>query len=1013
MKNTIYKINRVKFILLLTIFFPLINISAQEINIKALIVDENLSPVKDVLVKLNGSSIPQQSSSKGIIEFSANKNSELLYSKNGYFSQGLKADSEIQYIILKKNNLLSPQPIAYGSALKGEITSSMSVIDGNKLHNSVSALGTALYGKLPGLFIQQGQGEPGDDQPLYYFIRGTVTFGNASNQPMVMVDGFERDLNTVQVEDVENVTILKDAAATAIYGARGANGVIQVTTKRGVKGAVKVNANIQSGFSTPTRVPEFLSSYDFATRYSKAYEMDGLPAGGLNFRYLPANIENYKTGDSYYYPNIDWVKEMTKQYSPSRQADLSVSGGNDVGKYYVSLNYYGAEGIYNHTKNEDMNWSTNSEIQRFRFRSNMDVNISKNWTLKADIGGQIDTKNRPMLAATDTWNLFYKAPGNLFPINTSNTIYGGNSSNTQNAMAEFQRRGYRRYNNRAIMTNVETKYDFSDMVKGLKVGLRFGYDNTYTNREGWDRSYQVQDVTGRIVNADSTITPVLGAVVGNAGSAYSYGPDSDGQNDRMTFEGFTEYNRFFADKHNVNAMLMYHQDKYTLNGDPNAYCYQFAGGRFGYDYKKKYFGEFSFSYSGTENFTKANRFGFFPAVSAGWMISEENFLKSVKAVDYLKLRASAGMVGNSAVGDRFTYIQQYGSANGWIFGASNTSASGISEGTYPNVNFSFEKAYKYEVGLEANLLKNISAWVNVYLEHRTDILTSSSSVVPGIFGGNVANINAGTTERKGIEFAVNYNKQLKDWGFRVGLNGSYNVNKIIKINEEPKPYAYLSQVGTQIGQPFVLESIGFFKDQADIAASPLQTFGDVKPGDLKYKDQNNDGKIDDNDKKALVNPFRPKAELGFDLAVRYKGFELSGFLQAQLSRSVYLGDNAAVFFPLQSGSSRISTFAANSWTPETAETADFPRLTTVANSNNYRQSTFWYRNGDFLRVRTLEFSYSLPRSILSNINVDKVKFFVRGLNLFTFDHLKIIDPETMSNGYPVMKSINLGINLQL
>lgn len=1013
MKNTLYLISRISFIILLFIL-PLFSLSAQELEVRAVVVDENLIPISDVFVKVDGVLSSDISSEKGILLFKANKSSKIEIGKEGYVSMQSNVSGTDKYIVLKRNHLLENQPIAYGKRKKGEIISSMSTINGDKLHNSVSALGTSLYGKLPGLFMQQGQGEPGDDQPLYYFIRGTITFGNASNQPMVMVDGFERDLNTVQVEDVENIAVLKDAAATSLYGARGANGVIQITTKRGETGRVKVNTSIQTGFSAPARVPEFLSSYDFATRYSKAYEMDGLNPAALNFRYLPANIEKYNSGDSYFFPNTNWVKEVTKPTSPSRQADLNVSGGNSIGKYYVSLNYYGAEGIYDHSKSADMNWSTNSEIKRFRFRSNMDVNIQKNWTLKADISGQLDVKNRPMLSANDVWNLLYKTPGNLYPIYTSGTMYGGSSSNTQNPMAEFEKRGYRRYNNRTIMTNVETKYDFSELIKGLSVGLRFGYDNTYSNREGWDRSYQVQDVNGRIVNPDSTVTPVLGAVVGNAGVASYFGPDSDVQNERMTFEGFTEYNRVFSKVHSVNSMLMYHQDKYTLNGDPNAYCYQFLGGRVGYDYKKKYFCEVSFSYSGTENFTKSNRFGFFPAVSAGWMISEENFLKNVKAINYLKLRASTGMVGNSAVGDRFTYIKQYGSADGWIFGSSNTSASGLSEGTYPNVNFTFEKAYKYEIGFETGLMKNLSMWGNVYLEHRTNILTSSSSVVPGIFGGNVANVNAGTTERKGVEFAINYNRQIKNWGFRVGLNGAYNINKILEINEEPKPYEYLMQKGTRIGQPFMLECIGFYKDQADIASSPLQTFGEVKPGDLKYKDQNIDGKIDDNDKKAFFNPFRPKMELGFDIALRYKGFELSGFFQSQLSRSVYLGDNAAIFWPLQNGSSRISTFAANSWTPETSETANYPRLTTVANSNNYRASTFWYRNGDFLRLRTAEFSYSFPHTLLAKQNVKSLKVFVRGLNLWTLDHLNgSVDPETMSNGYPVMKSINLGINLQL
>jgi TonB-linked SusC/RagA family outer membrane protein len=966
-------------------------------------------PLSGVAIKVNGEQVAA-TSDKGIFSVDAEKNATLLLSKIGYISVSLKANNSTQYLILQKNPLLVNQAVAYGNTKRGAITSSMSIVDGDKLNNSVSALGSALYGKLPGLFMQQGQGEPGDDQPLYYFIRGSITFGSASNQPMVFVDGFERDLNSIQVEDVENIAVLKDAAATAIYGARGANGVIQVTTKRGHEGKIKVNANVQYGMQSATRIPDFLSSYDYSMKYRKAYETDGLNMTALPARYTDAKIENYKTGDPYYYPNIDWIAEMTKPSAPRRQADINVSGGNKIGRYFVSLNYNGVDGLFKHTESPQ-NWSSNSKLDRYRFRSNIDVNITKNWTLRADLSGQIDTKNRPMLGSGGLWNALYKAPTNLFPIYSAEKVYGGSSSYTSNPMAEAETKGYQSFRERCLMSNIETKYDLGEFVKGLQVGLRFGYDNTYTNRSGWQRSYQVADVLGQ----DSvTKNPILGALVGTNSNLTYFGPDSDGQNDRMTFEGFADYNRLFDNKHNITSMLMYHQDAYILDGDPKAYKYQFVGGRLGYDFKSKYFTDFSFSYSGTENFTKKNRFGFFPALSAGWMISQEDFMKSATAVDYLKLRASAGMVGNSAVGERFTYVQQYVSNTGWVFGNTNTSAGGLSEGTFPNENFSFETAYKYEVGLESKFLKMLSVWANVYLEHRTNILTTSSSLVPGVFGGSLANVNAGITERKGLEFGINFDKQQKDWGFHLGLNGSYNINKILKINEEPKVDEYLNLQGTELGQPFMLESLGFFKDQAEIddKNTPVQTYGDVKPGDLKYKDQNGDGKIDDNDKKAFFNGFRPKAEFGLDLSVNFKGFEVAAFFQSQVGRSVYLGDNAAIFWPLQSGSARISTYAANSWTPETAETADYPRLTTVTNSNNYRASTFWYRNGNFIRLRNLEIGYTLPQAFTQSAKIAKAKIFVRGINLFTWDHIKVVDPEVLS-GYPVMKSYNVGLNIQL
>ena len=1009
MKKKIRLKNRIITFMLFTLF-PLFSLSAQEQTIKALVLDENMEPIKGVYLNVNGLLQKETSSSRGVLTFKVDGlTNDLQVGKDGYQTQTMKVISSLQTIILKQKPLEVIQPVAYGFSSQGLISSSISVIDGTCLQNSVSALGSALYGKIPGLVLQQGQSEPGSDIPSYFAIRGNATLGSANNQPMVLVDGFERDMNTIQIEDVNKISVLKDASATAIYGARAANGVILITTKRGFDGKIKVNASLQMGVDMPTCIPKFLSSYDYSIKYSKAYEMDGLPPSSLNNHYTSLNIDNYKNGNPYYYPNIDWIDEMTKDYSPHRQADVNISGGNDIGRYYVSLNYNGAEGIYNHT-NSLLGYSTNTKSQLFRFRSNMDVNIAKNWTLKADISGQFDTKNRPMLSATDMWNYFYKTPGNLYPIYSNGTIYGGNSTNAVNPMAEMLTRGYRRYNDRTVMTNVETRYDLTDQIKGLSVGLRFGYDNSYTNREGWDRKYLVQDVLGQ---DPVTSNPILSTLVGTSTAIAPFGPDTDGQDDRMTIEGFAEYNNSFSTKHHISSMLMYHQDKYIMDGDPNPFYYQFVGGRAGYDFNKKYFGEFSCSYSGTERFDKNKRFGFFPALSAGWLLSEENFMKSIKNIDYLKLRVSAGMVGNSYVGERFSYVSQYSSATGGVFGASNTSASGLAEGTYPNENFTFEKAYKYEAGLEMGLLKYLSLTANLYLEHRNDILTSSSTIVPAIFGGTVANINAGTTERKGIEFTVTFNKQTKNWRLRAGINGSYNNNKILQINEEPQPESYLLIVGNQINQPYMLEFAGFYKDQTDINNSPLQTFGTVKPGDIKYKDQNNDGKIDNNDRKAFFYPSVPKEEFGLDLAIRYKGIEISGFLQSQLGRSVYLGDNAAIFWPLQNGSSRISTFATNSWTPETADVANYPRLTTLDNSNNYRASTFWYRNGDFIRLRTVELSYSIPRSFLIKQSIRNIKLFVRGVNLFTWDFIKIVDPETLSNGYPVMKSINLGLNINL
>lgn len=893
--------------------------------------------------------------------------------------------------------------VAYGQATKQSITYSTSSINSvDLIKNSVYLSGNALYGKLPGLAVLQRTSEPGADAPGFY-LRGRSTTKN--NSPLVIVDGIERDLNDVQLEDIESITLLKDASAAVIYGIRGANGVINVVTKRGKTGTLAINGKVEQAILEPTRIPEFLNSANYVKLYNQALVNDGFSP-----LYTPSQIAGYENGDRYYFPDVNWRDEVTNKSTTGTKANVDVSGGDKTATYFVSLGYFNQGGIY---KNTDMNegYSTNVGLENVSFRSNLDLNVNKNWTFGLDLNGRISQKNSPYSSNSTIWDMMDKYPAHLFPVYVQDGVYGGTSVYPNNLVGYVNAKGYRQTNNRVILSTLSTKYDFSDIIKGLTAGMRYSVDNFYSNQEGHTKNFAVRELLGKdAASGKPNLSPAIG-INSNLVPLTSSGlPTSDVQNKRNTFEGNLQYAPSLGQHHTLNTQLIYHQDRLTIGNEP-PYNYQFLSGRANYGYMNRFFAEIGASYSGTEAFPKGERFGFFPAVSAAWDISQENFLKGNKSINYLKLRVSAGIVGNSAVNERFSNIRQYIADDGYYFGTSNAAQSGLYPGVIANPNFTWETANKYDIGIDARLFKGLNLAFTYFFERRKDILVSESTLVPGIFGGDLPTMNAGITNNKGIEAALSFAKQKSNWGYRTGLNVSYVTDKIEYIPEAVQPYDYLYRSGHRISQPFMLEAIGFFNSTADIQSSPVQAFGPVQPGDIKYKDQNNDGVINNFDEIAMHNTTLPKWDIGFDIGFNFKSFDVSAFFQGQLGRSLYLGNEPLLFWPLTNDGGKISTYANQYWTEQTKATADHPRLTTQENKNNYRESSFWIVNGDFLRLRSLDIGYNLPKQLIKNIKMRNARVFLRGMNLFTVDHLKYTDPEVMA-GYPVMKSYNAGISLQ-
>ncbi|MCK9413103.1 MAG: SusC/RagA family TonB-linked outer membrane protein [Prolixibacteraceae bacterium] len=881
-----------------------------------------------------------------------------------------------------------------------ESPSSVSTVQGKVIDkNSSYSTGNSLYGLLPGLIVRQQSGEPGSEDADFR-IRGNGTFGN-SNYPLILVDGFEHDLNSIAVEDIESISVLKDASASILYGGRAANGVIVVKTKRGIQGKGKISVKLLGGMQRPMGLPKFVNSADYATMYNQALASDGLPA-----IYSDTQIQGFRTGDPVFYPNVDWIKELVKNSAPAAKATVTATGGNNIIKYFVSVGYLMNQGLYDHTAMHDA-YSTNIKSGSIDFRSNLDVQLTSDWKLTFDMFGQINDKNSPVASTASIWNSL-NSYSSTIPIYVKDALLGGTSAFPINPMGLINEQGYRDTYERYVIFNSSTEYNLRRLVKGLVAGVRFGYDNYYTVNSAWSKTFESYSVIG---TDPATGGPLLSAPFGK-NTALAYGnPVGDSQSRRFNIDGYLDYNTTIGSENKLAAKLLYHQDKLML-GAESPYYNESLSGLVNYNLKNRYLVEVGLSYNGCEAFKPGKRFSLFPAVSAGWILSNESFLKDNPVIGFLKLRASTGIVGRSNLGLRFAYRDYYVGSGSYLFGTGTSATGGYIEYALSNPDLTYEKSHKSEIGVESVLWKNFHFSAAYFYQKRTNIIISQSNLVPSLVGVGLQDINGGKAENRGLELSLNIDKSFKEWGYFVGVNYTWMTSKVLYNVELPVPAGseYYYRTGQKISQPYGLDFIGFFQSAQDIQSSPKQQFGSVKPGDMKYRDRNNDGFINQYDEGPIGNSVLPQSEFGLTLGANYKGFDIQGVFQAQMGRDIYLGSNPNIYWPLINYA-KISTYVDQPWTDANKATANYPRLTTVSNPNNYRPSTFWYKNADFLRLRSVELGHNLPSQVTSKIKIDKVRLFVRGMNLVTLSSFTYGDPETMV-GYPAMKSINMGLNVQ-
>ena len=891
-----------------------------------------------------------------------------------------------------------------------ESTASVSVIDNRDVDKrSAKNIGNSIIGQGSGLISLMGGGKYAD-QNASFIVRGLHSLSGST--PLLLVDGIERDIKDISADEVESVSVLKDAAALALYGYKGANGAVLITTKRGKKGKNTVKVTYDHLFNNLTEMPKFVDAGTYADAINEAYANDGLAP-----RYTADEVAAFKSGKyPQYYPNVDWVRETFRRHAVTNKYGIEFQGGAGKFAYYTALNLLSDKG-YIKTPNATEGYSTQDKYVKGNLRVNLDVELTPTTDIRLNLFGSLSEQSMPG-ANADLWSMVYKVPSAAFPIH-ANGMWGGSEtwSGSSNPIAQSTGAAYYKYHTRDLFTDLTLKQDLSGFVKGLSATGRIAYDAISTLYEDHSKGYEYNVYS---IPQEAWVNGVLDESLITSKTYGKRTEMGDGSATksflrRFHFDGGLNYDRSFG-KHDVYASLRWDYESHDLLASNSTINRQNASLFTHYGYAKTYFADLSLVASASNKLAPGHKWGFSPTLSAAWVISNEKFLKDVSWVNFLKLRASAGMLNMDLLPNddtNWTYYLQGYSDNGpsYIFGNDYTATAGRSLGSMATANPTKEKAYMYNVGVEATLFGGLNLTLEGFYNRRTDIWVSGSGSYSSIVAFGAPYINAGKVDQKGVELSLDYTKSFGELTVNAGGNFLYSENKIKEMAEEPRPYANLVQTGRQLNQIYGLKAIGFFKDQADIDASPRQTFSTVVPGDIKYEDVNGDNKIDDNDKVALGHSTTPGIYYQFHLGAEWKGLGFTAMFQGTGKYSGIL-NTKGMYWPLI-GNTNISQYAYdNRWTPETAETALYPRLSSTSNNNNYQTSSLWVVDRSYLKLRNVEVYYNLPASLLRHTGfVNGARVYVRGIDLFTWDNMPHGNAESYGDNQPLTRSIVLGMKL--
>ncbi|MDU1890827.1 MAG: TonB-dependent receptor [Dysgonomonas sp.] len=919
-----------------------------------------------------------------------------------------------------------------GIQKKATVTGAITTVDVNTLKSTGGiSINNALAGNVAGIIAMQTSGEPGKNTAEFW-IRGISTFG-AGTSALVLVDGFERSMSELNIEDIESFSVLKDASATAIYGSRGANGVILINTKRGQSGKINIDTKIETSYNTRTRTPEFVDGYTYAQLMNEAKTT-------RNFEpeYTPAELEILRLGmDPDLYPNVNWKDVLLKDGAWTKRVTLNVSGGGTTARYYMSGSFLDDEGMYKTDETLKNKYNTNANLTRWNYRMNVDVDITPTTLVKVGVSGSLQKHNRPG-QADDVWKSIIGQNPVSIPLMYSNGMIPSASGDPSksNPWVVATQTGYREHWENKVQTNITLEQNLNMLTKGLSFIGRFGFDVNNWNTNGRVRrpeqyyADRKRDANGNLVMRRMQTEELMSQV------------SSSNSNRLENLEAELHYSRMFVDAHNVGLTLKYSQRQETQTANVSDIIqgisrrYQGVSGRMTYGYKYRYFVEFNFGYTGSENFSNGDQFGFFPAISGGWNIAEEPFIKNnLQWLEMLKVRYSYGEVGNDRIrkGDqdvRYPYLSSFGDTGGWNYGdiLNKNEFTGLHYSQVASPNLKWEIAKKHDLGLDIDMALfggRFSLTADIFKDTRERIFMERKHL-PQIIGlTSQPWANVGKMESKGLD--GNFMVQQKVGNLDITLRGNmtYAKTKVLEYDEEANAYPYQRTEGFRLSQERGYIALGLFKDYDDIRNSPRQDFGtDIMPGDIKYQDVNGDGVINSLDQVPIGATITPNLIYGMGLSVKWKDFDFNIHFQGS-GKSAYKLNGPAVYPFSEKEWGNILTDVVkdgNRWIsrdisgdPATENPkAKYPRLTYGWNNNNYQPSTFWLCDGRYIRLKTLELGYNVPKRFINRLRMNNVRVYFIGNNLAVWSPLDLWDPELAAwdgMAYPLAKTLTLGLTV--
>ena len=1015
-------------------------------KISGRVTDIKGEPLIGVNVTVDGDANGSITNMDGLYEIFVTKKSVVLkFTYIGFKTSEIRtnASTNIYDVTLEEqvNELEETVIVGYGTQRKISNIGAQSSMKMEDIKTPSASLTTTLAGRLAGVVAVQRTGEPGKDAADIW-IRGISTPNTSS--PLVLVDGVERSFNDIDPEDIESLTTLKDASATAVYGVRGANGVILIKTKPGKVGKPTVSADYYESFTRFTKMVDLADGITYMNAANEAMRNDGIAT-----KYTEDQIRNTIAGkDPYLYPNVDWLKEIFNDWGHNRRVNVNVRGGSEKVAYYASVSYFNETGMTVTDKNIDT-YDSKMKYSRYNFTTNLNIDVTP--TTKVEIGAQgyLGEGNYPAISSADLYNAAMSISPVEYPkmffVNGEAFVPGTSTNNNfNNPYSQATRRGYDNLTKNQIYSNLRVTQDLDMLTKGLKLTAMYAFDVYNEIHVHQDRAESTYNFLDTSVPYDMNGQPILQRIY-EGSNVLSYTQETSG-NKKTYLEASLNYDRRFNDDHRVSALFLFNQQSkllYPKGTLEDAIPYRMMGiaGRATYSWKDRYFAEFNIGYNGAENFSPKHRFGTFPAFGVGWVVSNEKFWQPLsKAVSFLKIRYTDGKVGNSEVSDRrFMYLdkKKENGDYGYKFGPNGTKWSGY-ETVNMAVDLIWEESRKQDLGIDLKLFNdNLSIVFDLFKERRENILLKREHSIPSFLGYNTSAPygNIGIIENKGFDGTIEYNKRInKDWVIALRGNVTFNKDKWIQGELPEQKYEWMNQYGHNINgvKGYVAEGL-FTQTEIDdmarweslsdankaITPKPFASqFGTVKAGDIKYKDLNNDGQIDAYDQTYISRGDVPTTVYGFGFTVGWKDLSVGMMFQGVAGAERVLNGSSVNPFNGGGGSGNLYSNIGDRWTEEKPDqNAFYPRLSygseTTSNINNFQKSTWWVRNMNFLRLKTLQISYNLPKPWVNKVHLKNAAVYVMGTNLFTLSRFKLWDPElNTDNGasYPNTTSYSVGIN---